>query len=151
MSWFRFPAEVNERAARLVAGTVATSIVAAYLTGAAWVLPVLALGFWLRAGFGPRVSPLAKLAVKVAGHLGAPVLVPGPPKRFAQLLGAVATTLASLCLFAGWAPAGWVIAGAVAMLASFESALAACLGCWLYGRCVVPLRTRAPLATESGG
>lgn len=149
MSWFRFPTEVNERAARLVAGTVASTIVVAYLTGATWVLPLLAVGFWLRAGFGPRVSPLAKLAVKLAHRLGEPILVPGPPKRFAQLLGAVALSVASLLAFGGSAPVGWAIAGAVAVLASFEASLAACLGCWLYGRCVVPLRRRTPLAAGS--
>lgn len=149
MSWLSFPAEVNERAARLVATVVATSIAGALLTQSAWVLPLLAVGFWLRAGFGPRLSPLAKLAVKGAARLGPPILVPGPPKRFAQLLGAIATTLASGLLYSGWPLAGWGVAGAVAVLASFEASLAACLGCWLYGRCVVPLRSSQPLAAES--
>lgn len=87
MAILSFPAEVNERAARIVAGVVASSIALGIAFDARPVVVILAIGFWLRAGFGPRISPLARLAVKLAPRLGPAVLVPGLPKRFAQTLG----------------------------------------------------------------
>ena len=68
MAFLSFPAEVNERAARIVAGVVASSIALGIAFDARPVLVILAIGFWLRAGFGPRISPLARLAVKAAIH-----------------------------------------------------------------------------------
>ncbi|MFO0728944.1 MAG: DUF4395 domain-containing protein [Myxococcota bacterium] len=140
MAFFQFPSEVNERAARIVAGVVASTIVVAFAADQRWLLPVLAFGFWLRVGFGPKVSPLARLAVKLAPRLGEPILVPGPPKRFAQLLGALFTTTAAALVFSGSPLLGWALSLTVAFLASLESTLAACLGCWIYGACAVRLK-----------
>jgi hypothetical protein len=144
MAILSFPAEVNERAARIVAGVVASSIALGIAFDARPVVVILAIGFWLRAGFGPRISPLARLAVKLAPRLGPAVLVPGPPKRFAQTLGAIFTTTSAVLLYSGSPIIGWSLAGTVALLASMESALAACLGCWIYGVCAV--RLSAPRA-----
>lgn len=144
MAFFSFPAEVNERAARIVAGVVASSIALSIALDARPVVVILAIGFWLRTAFGPRISPLARLAVMLAPRLGPAVLVPGPPKRFAQTLGAIFTTTSAILLYTGSPIIGWSLAGMVALLASFESALAACLGCWIYGVCAV--RLSAPRA-----
>jgi hypothetical protein len=46
---------------------------------------------------GPRLSPLGRLAAHVvAPRLGPPRTVPGPPKRFAQAMGAAMSTAALL-------------------------------------------------------
>ena len=81
------------------------------LTGFGWGLAVIAVGFWLRLLFGPRISPLAVLSVKVlTPRLGKTRLVPGPPKRFAQGIGAAVSTAAAVLLAVGLAPAGWLLA-----------------------------------------
>ena len=85
---FAFPNPVNEYAARITAGLVVLLSVATLLTGFGWGLGIIAAGFWLRVLFGPRISPLAQLSVKVlTPRLGKTRLVPGPPKRFAQGVG----------------------------------------------------------------
>ncbi len=99
---FGFPAVVNEKAARVVAGGVVLITATALLTGWLWLSAVLAVGFALRVAAGPRYSPLGQLATKVvAPRLGAPKLVAGPPKRFAQTVGLVFTLAATGFLVAG--------------------------------------------------
>jgi len=94
---FGFPRVINEKAARTVAGVVAMTGVVALATGAHWLLIPLAYGFWARVLTGPRFSPLAQLATKVvAPRLGTPKYVPGPPKRFAQGIGAALTTIGAV-------------------------------------------------------
>ena len=64
-------------------------------TGAYWLLVPLAYGFWARVLPGPTLSPLGWIAQNiVAPRLGERKPVPGPPKRFAQGMGAVISTLA---------------------------------------------------------
>ena len=62
---FAFPNPVNEYAARVTAGLVVLLSAVTLLTGFGWGLAVIAAGFWLRVLFGPRISPLAQLSVKV--------------------------------------------------------------------------------------
>ena len=77
---FEFPAIVNEKAARVVAGLVVLVAALALLTGWLWLSAVLAVGFALRVASGPRFDPFGQLATKViAPRLGEPVMVPGPP------------------------------------------------------------------------
>ena len=93
---FAFPNPVNEYAARITAALVVALSAVTLLTGFGWGLAVIAAGFWLRVLFGPRISPLAQLSVKVlTPWLGRTRLVPGPPKRFAQGIGAAVSTAAA--------------------------------------------------------
>src|SRR5512132_3785588 len=97
MALFSFPNPVNEKAARVVAGTVLVLAAVTLATSAYWLLVPLAYGFIARALTGPTLSPLGRLASQVvAPRLGAPKPVPGPPKRFAQALGAAITTSAAV-------------------------------------------------------
>ncbi|MGO4384858.1 DUF4395 domain-containing protein [Specibacter sp. RAF43] len=131
---FAFPNPVNEYAARFTAGIVVLLALAAVVTGAVWLVGVIAVGFVLRVAFGPRISPAALLAVKVlAPRLGAPKLVPGPPKRFAQGMGAVLSLAAFLLLGAGASLAGWTLVVFLVVAASLESFLGLCLGCLIFG------------------
>lgn len=134
MSLFSFPTEVNEHAARLVAtGVVAISLVALG-TSQPVLVALLAIGFILRVGWGPRFSPLARLAMGLAPRLWTPHPVFGAPKRFAQGVGAVVTVTASALLFAGFSVAGWSLVGVLVLFATLEASLAFCMGCWVYGR-----------------
>ncbi|HET8952893.1 MAG TPA: DUF4395 domain-containing protein [Solirubrobacteraceae bacterium] len=130
---FRFPRVINEKAARTVAGAVAVTGVVALATGAHWLLIPLAYGFWARVLAGPRYSPLAQLATKVvAPRLGRPREVPGPPKRFAQGMGAAITTLGVLALALGWTTVTTVLLALLVVAATLESALGLCIGCKVF-------------------
>lgn len=131
---FAFPNPVNEYAARITAALVVLLSVATLLTGVGWGLGVIAAGFWLRVLFGPRISPLALLSVKVlTPRLGKTRLVPGPPKRFAQGIGAALSTAAAVLLAAGLAPAAWILLAVLIVAASLEAFAGFCLGCAIFG------------------
>lgn len=134
-SFFSFPNPVNELAARTVAAGVVVLAVATLVTQSWIVLAILAAGFLGRVLAGPRLSVLGWLAQRViAPRLGAPRLVPGPPKRFAQGIGATLTVGALVAYASGAATVAWVLVGLVVVAATLESALAFCLGCWIFGR-----------------
>jgi Domain of unknown function (DUF4395) len=132
---FAFPHPVNEKAARVVAGVVAVAGVVILATGARWLLVPVALGFWARLLTGPTLSPLGRLASAViAPRLGPPKPVAGPPKRFAQGIGAALTTAAAILALAAGAPtAADVLVGALVVAATLESVFAVCLGCQAFG------------------
>jgi hypothetical protein len=137
ISWravFAFPNPVNEYAARVTAALVVLLSVLTLVTGFGWGLALIAAGFWLRVLFGPRISPLAQLSVKVlTPRLGKTRLVPGPPKRFAQGIGAVMSTAAAVLLAAGLAPAAWILLAVLIVAASLEAFAGFCLGCAIFG------------------
>ena len=131
---FAFPNPVNEYAARITAGLVVLLAGITLLTASGWGLLLIAAGFWLRVLFGPRISPLALLSVKVlAPRLGRPKLVPGPPKRFAQGLGTVVSTTALILFAVGAAPAAWIVLAVLILAASLEAFAGFCLGCLIFG------------------
>jgi hypothetical protein len=131
---FAFPNPVNEYAARITAGLVVLLAAATLLTGSGWGLLLIAVGFWLRVLFGPRISPLALLSVKVlAPRLGRARLVPGPPKRFAQGIGAAVSTTALVLFAAGAVPAAWIALAVLVVAASLEAFAGFCLGCVIFG------------------
>ena len=127
---FSFPNPVNEKAARVVAGVVMVVALITVATSAYWLLIPLAYGFWARVLTGPTLSPLARLAMRVAP--GEPKYVPGPPKRFAQGMGAVIATSAAVLAFAGATTAADVLLVMLVAAAGLESLLAFCLGCRIF-------------------
>jgi hypothetical protein len=132
---FSFPNPVNEKAARVVAGVVALTAIVTLATSAYWLLIPLAYGFWARVLTGPTLSPLGRFATRVAApRLGAPRYVPGPPKRFAQGVGAaITTTAAVLALGFGAETATDVLLLALVAAATLESVFAVCVGCQIFG------------------
>ena len=120
-----FPNPVNDAAARLVP---------------------LTYGFVARVLAGPKISPLGQFAVRVSG----PRLtkwkkdVPGPPKRFAQGIGAVLTISATIVwLSVGWTSARWILVPLLGA-ASLEGFFGYCLGCTMFAWLI-----RAHLVPES--
>jgi hypothetical protein len=127
---FNFPNPVNEKAARIVAGVVAITAALILATDAYWLLIPLTYGFWARVLTGPTLSPLARLAMKVAP--GRPKHVPGSPKRFAQGMGAAMTTAATVLWLAGATTAASVLTALLLLAATLESVFAVCLGCHVF-------------------
>ncbi len=130
-----FPELVNEKAARTVAAAVAAVGALALLPGWHWLVLVLAAGFALRVASGPRFDPLGLLATRVvAPRLGAPRLVAGPPKRFAQGVGLALTSLAAaLGLGLGADAVLMSLVGLLVGFATLEAALGFCAGCYAFG------------------
>jgi hypothetical protein len=131
-----FPNPVNEKAARVVAGGVLVlSILTLVLSLAAgdawlWIIAGLAAGFVARVLTGPKLSPLGQLATRVvAPRLGDPKLVAGPPKRFAQAIGATVTLTGTVFLAAGLPGVTQILLGLIIVAAGLESIFAVCLGC----------------------
>jgi hypothetical protein len=131
---FAFPNPVNEKAARVVAGVVAALALATIASGIWWLTVPLAYGFWARVLTGPTLSPLGWAAQNlIAPRLGAKKPVPGPPKRFAQGMGAVMSTVALvLGLIAGEPIAARLVLGLLVAAAGLESIFAYCLGCQVF-------------------
>jgi hypothetical protein len=130
---FSFPNPVNEKAARVVAGVVMVVALVVLATSAYWLLIPLAYGFWARVLTGPTLSPVGQFATRVAApRLGPPKYVPGPPKRFAQGMGAVISTSAAILALAGATTAAGVLLVMLVVAAGLESILAFCLGCQIF-------------------
>ncbi len=130
---FSFPNPVNEKAARVVAAVVAIASAVTLVSGWHWLLVPIAYGFVARVLTGPTLSPLGRFAVSVATRLGPPTYVPGPPKRFAQGVGAVCTVAAALFALAlGWSTAANVILAMMVVFATLEAVFALCVGCRIF-------------------
>jgi hypothetical protein len=125
---------VNEKAARVVAAGVFTLSIITLATGFYWLTLALAYGFLARVLTGPTLSPLGQLATRVvAPRLGAAKFVPGPPKRFAQAVGAtMAVTAAVFTLTAHNHVVVIILLTALVVASGLESIFAFCLGCQMF-------------------
>ena len=149
---FSFPNPVNDAAARTVALGVVAMTILALATNAAWLLIPITYGFVARVATGPTLSPLGQFAVRVA----APRLtawhksVPGPPKRFAQAIGAALSITATvLWLSVGWPDARWAL---VVLLpgAALEGFVGFCVGCTIFGWLMRAKLVPASVCAECG-
>ncbi len=131
-----FPNPVNEKAARTVAGGVAILAALTLVTGWPWLIVLIAVGFLARVLTGPKLSVLGQLATRVvAPRLGLPRFVPGPPKRFAQLIGLTLTTVAAVfALVFGATTLAVSLVAILLVFAVLESVVGFCAGCWLFAQ-----------------
>jgi len=132
---FRFPNPVNEVSARLVAGGVVLMALGALLGGQMWLLVPLAYGFVARVLTGPTLSPLGQLVTRVVTPRldVAPKPVPGPPKRFAQGIGAaISVTALILHVGLGLTGAAQSLLAILLVAATLESVFAYCIGCRVF-------------------
>src|SRR5437879_4024857 len=135
MGLFTFPDPVNEVSARLVAGSVVLLSLATIGFDQPWLLLVIAYGFVARVLTGPTLSPLGQLVTRVITPRlpVAPKPVPGPPKRFAQGIGAAfSVTAAVLALGFGDRGAAYAVLGLLVVAATLESVFGYCLGCKVF-------------------
>jgi len=133
-SVFTFPNPVNDVAARTVATGVVAMAAAAIVFRQPWLTIPLAYGFVARVASGPRFSPLGLVATRIVGPRLSrrEKLVPGPPKRFAQAIGAAFTLTALVLWSAGATTAAYVVLGILVVPAILEAALGFCVGCKIF-------------------
>ena len=132
---FSFPNPVNEVSARLVAAGVVVMSVVTIAFDLPWLTAVIAYGFLARVLTGPTLSPLGQLVTRVVTPAlkVAPRPVPGPPKRFAQGIGAVLSVSAAvLAVGFGLTLPAYILLGLVIVAATLESVFALCLGCKIF-------------------
>lgn len=132
---FSFPNPVNETSARLVAAGVIVLCLITIVFNQPWITAVIAYGFIARVLTGPKLSPLGQLVTRVVSPRmpGHAKMVPGPPKRFAQGMGAVTSVAACvLALGFGLTTAAYVLLGLLIVAATLESVFAICLGCKIF-------------------
>src|SRR3954447_3383225 len=134
-----FPNPVNEKAARTVAAGALTLTITTIVLGAVaghrwlWLTALRAAGFLARVLTGPKLSPLGQLAPRViAPRLGPAKPVAGPPKRFAQAMGATMTLAAVVLLALGYTAAVFVVLALVVVAATLESVFGYCIGCKVF-------------------
>jgi hypothetical protein len=129
-----FPNPVDEVSARLVAAGVVVLGAAYVVTGWVPLLAVLAYGFVARVLAGPRFSPLGLLVTRgLRPRLPlAPRPVPGPPKRFAQGIGAALSVLALVLALVGAGAGARGVVALVVVAATLESAAGFCVGCSIF-------------------
>jgi hypothetical protein len=132
---FTFPDPVNEVSARLVAAGVVSLGTLLIVTQTPWLIALLAYGFVARVATGPTLSPLGQLVTRViTPALGFEAKdVPGPPKRFAQGIGATLSVAAAVAHFGFVATTlAYVLVAAIVAAASLEAIFAYCLGCKIF-------------------
>lgn len=129
-----FPTEVNDTSARIVASGAVLMAAGYAITGWAWILIPLTYGFVARVLSGPTFSPMARMATQViTPRLAGPHrIVPGPPKRFAQGIGALFSITASVLYLLDAGTASQWVAAALAGPAFLEAAFGFCIGCKMF-------------------
>lgn len=125
---------VDPRAPRFGQGITATALLAGVALSAPE--PVFAVAAILAA------AALTRWRIDLYGFVWREVIrrVVGPPEepepaaphRFAKLLGAIGSVLASGLLLAGVEPAGYAVAAAVGLAAGLAATTGLCLGCKMY-------------------
>lgn len=128
------PERVDPRAPRFSQAITATGLLAGALLGEpllvfaiAAVLVTAVASEWRLDLYGLAWKRGARRIVDPPAEFESAV-----PHRFAKLLGAVGTTLASLALLAGFYAVGYALAVAVGLLAALGATTGLCLGCKLY-------------------
>lgn len=133
----RFPDQVNETSARLVAAGVALMALTTIAFGLWWLSAIIAYGFLARVAAGPTLSPLAQVVTRlITPRLSLKgKMVPGPPKRFAQAIGATLSLAAAICALGfGLTTAACILLGLLMSAAALEAAAGFCLGCALFAQ-----------------
>ena len=126
---------IDPRGQRFGAGLSVVLLVAGYVAALPLVVAALAAALGASALFGTRYSVLGRPwpYVRAALRLGPPTeLEHEYPPRFAQALGAIGLTAATLLFIVGLSPWGWLLAAAVGSLQAVLALTGYCLGCRLY-------------------
>ena len=127
---------IDEKAARVVAGFVVLSTVAALLLGNPWswaIFLFLVVDFGFRALSRPGWSPLGRIAGAVLRGLGvAPEPRDAGPKRFAARIGLGFSSVLVILAVSGLRPAIVGVAAILLVCALLESLLGYCVGCQVW-------------------
>jgi uncharacterized protein DUF4395 len=130
---------VDKNSMRGGAGLSAVVLLIAFVFNVRPLVPIVGVALAMGSVLGLRYSPLGATYrfAKKAFRLQIPIEPEEePPPRFAQTLGFVFLTLASLAFIPGWNGLGWTFALLVAALQALLAGTGLCIGCeiYLYGK-----------------
>jgi hypothetical protein len=124
---------IDSRAPRFNQATIGLLAVVALATGWWWLLGLLGAQLIVGLTFGRRFClPCLAYFELVQPRIGEGPLEDARPPRFANLVGAVFLTAATVASAAGLATLGAVLGGIVAALALLAAATGFCSGCEAY-------------------
>jgi hypothetical protein len=130
---YRDTSVIDARAPRFNQAVVGLVSVVAVTVGPWWLLAVLAAQLALGLTVGRRYClPCLAYFELVQPRLGEGPLEDARPPRFANLVGVVFLTTASIAFGAGWDAAGTTLGSIVAALALLAATTGLCAGCEAY-------------------
>jgi hypothetical protein len=130
---YRDTAVIDARAPRFNQAVVGLLALVAVTVGPWWLLALLALQLALGLALGRRwCLPCRVYFEVVQPRLGEGPLEDARPPRFANLVGAVVLSAASLAFLGRWTAAGVALGGLVAALALLAAVTGFCAGCTAY-------------------
>ena len=124
---------IDARAPRFNQIVVGTVSAIALLTGAWWLLGVLALQLIVGLTFGRRYClPCVAYFELIQPRFGEGEIEDSRPPRFANIVGAVFLSSATFAFAAGLSQVGTVLGAMVAVLALLAATTGLCVGCEMY-------------------
>jgi len=133
------PVRIDRNVVRTTGAMTTLALVAYAATGSALIIVPVALDYALRASMKAPMSPMARLARRVAAALGLQYrAMDKAPKVFASRIGVIFAMGAAIAHFAAPELAA-PLALALAVFTFLESALDFCVGCVVYTFIALPM------------
>jgi Domain of unknown function (DUF4395) len=126
-------AVIDSRAPRTNQAVIGSLALLAFVLDAQWLIALLALQFIVGLTLGRRwCLPCLLYFEVIQPRIGEGRLEDSRPPRFANQVGAVFLSAATISFLAGAATFGWVLALIVSTLALFSAMSGVCVGCEMY-------------------
>jgi hypothetical protein len=124
---------IDSRAPRVNQAVIGSLALVAVLASAEWLLPLLAAQLAIGLTFGRQYClPCLFYFEVIQPRFGEGPLEDSRPPRFANVVGVVFLTAASIAVYAGAETLGSALAAAVAALALLAATTGFCMGCQMY-------------------
>jgi polyferredoxin len=126
-------AVIDSRAPRTNQAVIGSLALLAFVLDAQWLIALLALQFILGLTLGRRwCLPCLLYFEVIQPRIGEGRIEDARPPRFANQIGAVFLSVATISFLAGAATFAWVLALIVSTLALFSAMSGVCLSCEMY-------------------
>lgn len=124
---------IDNRAPRTLQTFVALVTGVGFLLDAEWLVALVALQLIVGLTFGRKYClPCVFYFEVIQPRFGEGRIEDSRPPRFANFVGAIFTTIATVLFIAGLTTAGWVFSLIVTTLAAFAAISGICVGCEMY-------------------
>jgi hypothetical protein len=124
---------IDSRGPRTNQAVIGTLALAAFLTGAEWLVALLALQLAVGLTFGRRYClPCLLYFELIQPRVGEGRIEDARPPRFANMVGVAFLGVATAAFLAGLDTAGWILSLVVSALALLAASTGLCVGCETY-------------------
>ena len=103
-------------------------------TNSIYILTFLLYGFAARVLTGPTLSPIGQFATRIVAPNLPKKNVSGPPKRFAQMIGLVCSSLTLYFFIIDQYLISDLILGLLLVFACLEAFVGFCAGCYIFNK-----------------